>query len=322
LWVGFGIPLAGCSGVQSVLNAEGSAAEETAVLFWIMVMGGGLILLAVFLLALAALLFPSAWRKWLTSEQAIIGGGIVFPIVVLSALLVAGLAFIRSPSADPTANDLVRISVIGEQWWWRVQYLIPDGRRLESANEIRIPVGISSAVELTTADVIHSFWVPKLAGKLDMIPGRRTVLHLKPTKPGLSRGQCAEYCGGAHALMAFHVLAMELRDYESWLAREARPTIPPKDPVAIEGQKLFFSSGCGGCHAIRGTEARGIIGPDLTHVGGRVTIAAATLPNDASALARWIQDNQHIKPENRMPPFGIFTEAELSALSHYLAGLK
>jgi cytochrome c oxidase subunit 2 len=308
--------------VQSVLNAEGTAAEETAVLFWIMATGGSLILLAVLLLALAALVFPSAWRKWLSSEQAIIGGGMVFPVVVLTGLLVAGLLLIRSPSADPTAKDAVRISVIGEQWWWRVQYLTRDGRRFESANEIRIPVGISSAVELTTADVIHSFWVPKLAGKLDMIPGRKTLLHLKPTKPGLSRGQCAEYCGGAHALMAFHVLAMEPRAYESWLAREVLPTASPKDPAAIEGQKLFLSSGCGGCHAIRGTEARGVIGPDLTHVGSRVTIAAATLPNNPAAFARWIHDSQHIKPENRMPPFGIFTEAELSALSHYMAELK
>jgi cytochrome c oxidase subunit 2 len=222
----------------------------------------------------------------------------------------------------PATGKALQISVRGEQWWWRVVYANGAGRRIESANELRIPVGRPVELELTSADVIHSFWVPRLAGKLDMIPGRKTVLRLAATTPGTSRGQCAEYCGGAHALMSFYVVALPEPEFDTWLAHEGSPAARPENHDARMGQLLFLSHGCGGCHTIRGTSAIGTIGPDLTHVGGRMSLAAATLPNTATAIARWIADNQHIKPQNRMPPFGIFSPSELALLSTYLAGLK
>jgi cytochrome c oxidase subunit 2 len=222
-----------------------------------------------------------------------------------------------SPAGSGAAS--VRIAVIGEQWWWRVVYVAPDGRRIESANEIRIPVGQPVALELTTADVIHSLWIPKLAGKLDMIPGRKNVLNVVANEPGISRGQCAEYCGGAHAMMSLYVVAMPENEFETWLAREASPALVAQSGA---GQRLFFAGGCGACHAIRGTRAQGRIGPDLTHLGSRMSLAAATLPNRAEDIARWIRDSQHVKPENRMPPYGIFSADELAALAGYLADLK
>jgi cytochrome c oxidase subunit 2 len=305
-----------------VLESEGHEAERIAALFWILTAGGSVVLAAVVLLTLAALSGSDGWRQWLASERMVIVAGIAFPVVTLSALLVSGLLLTNANSKIPIGSENLRISVVGEQWWWRVGYADADGRRFESANEVHIPVGVRVAVELTTADVIHSFWVPKLAGKLDMIPGRKTVLHLQAMQAGVSRGQCAEYCGGAHALMAFNVVAMDRQVFEKWLAHEASPAIPRLNPREVEGRSLFLASGCGGCHTIRGTGAKGSIGPDLTHVGSRLSLAAATLPNDAPAFARWIRDNQHVKPENKMPPFRIFTEAELSTLSRYLADLK
>jgi cytochrome c oxidase subunit 2 len=236
---------------------------------------------------------------------------------MLSALLGYGFTAM-SANAPASSEKAMRIAVIGEQWWWRVIYQTRDGRRVESANELRIPVGQPVILELTSADVIHSLWIPTLAGKLDMIPGRTTRLRVIASKPGVSRGQCAEYCGGAHALMSFHVIATDATEFEAWLGREAAGA----QAADRKGEQLFQGSGCGACHAIRGTEAKGTIGPDLTHVGSRLSLAAAALPNDAASLARWIRDNQHIKPDNRMPPYRIFGEQELAALSAYLASLK
>ena len=164
--------------------------------------------------------------------------------------------------------------------------------------------------------------MPALAGKLDMIPGRTNSLTLEVTKAGISRGQCAEYCGGPHALMSFYVIAMPEDRFAAWLEREAANAQTPAGANAAAGQALFLSSGCLACHSVRGTEAQGTIGPDLTHVGSRHSLAAATLENDVAAFARWIRDGQHVKPENLMPPYDIFTESELSQLASYLDQLR
>jgi cytochrome c oxidase subunit 2 len=316
------ILLSGCDGggIQSILLPEGPEAQRILASFWIMVAGGGAIVALVGMLITAAL-SGSSWRQWLAGESIVIAGGIAFPVLVLTALLVHELLLTRTSSAAPAETKL-RISVVGEQWWWRIDYEATDGERFQTANEIRIPVGIPVAVELTSADVIHSFWVPKLAGKLDMIPGRKTHLNLQANEAGVSRGQCAEYCGGPHAFMSIYVVAMEENAFTRWLSQQKAAAILPINPIERRGSELFIAAGCGGCHAVRGTEAKGTIGPDLTHVGGRLSLAAATLPNNESGFARWIADNQHIKPENRMPPFRLFTKAELASLSAYLASLK
>ncbi|WP_119421689.1 cytochrome c oxidase subunit II [Desertibaculum subflavum] len=316
------LPLAGCEGVQSVLSPEGLSARRIALLAHVLFIGGAVILVGIVALTALSIYGGAGWRNRLASEKIVIGGGIVFPVVVLTALLVYGLAVTRVGGTDRAGPDALRIAVVGERWWWRVIYTDADGRRFESANEIRIPTGRPVELALTTADVIHSFWVPKLAGKLDMIPGRTNYQTVVAEVPGVSRGQCAEYCGGAHALMSFFVVAMPPDEFEAWLVREAGPAAAPGGAAASQGRQLFLRGGCGACHKVRGTPANGAIGPDLTHVGGRLSIAAATLETSPQAFARWIAENQHIKPENLMPPFRIFADDELDALATYLTSLR
>jgi cytochrome c oxidase subunit 2 len=315
------LALAGCDGVQSSLAPQGPEAARVFILFLVLTVGGAVILIGVIALTAIGLFARPRWRERLGNETLVIGLGLLFPIITLTALLAYGLTMTGATLHPPMPGAPLRVSVVGEQWWWRVVYR-DGGRSIESANELRLPVDRPVEIELGSADVIHSFWVPKLAGKLDMIPGRTTKLRLSVTTPGVSRGQCAEYCGGAHALMAFYVVALPPPEFEDWLAREASPAMAAASPEAMAGELLFMSHGCGACHRVRGTAAVGSIGPDLTHVGSRMSLAAATLPNDAAAFARWIVDNQHVKPQNRMPAFRIFSETELRALSVYLANLK
>lgn len=312
---------AGCVDVQSALNPAGGEAERIHTLSWILIIFCSVVFLGVAIATMIALFGSHRWRQRLAGERLVIGAGLIFPAAALSALL--GYSVMIMGMAGSVAGQAgLRVSVVGERWWWRVIYTARDGSRIESANELRVPTGQPVHVELTSADVIHSFWVPKLAGKLDMIPGRTNTLTLEVNKPGISRGQCAEYCGGAHAMMSFFVIAMPPADFEAWLARESEPAAVPVNEAEIQGHALFVQSGCGACHSVRGTAASGTIAPDLTHVGSRHSLAAATLPNNAEAFARWISDSQHIKPENLMPPFEIYTERELAQLSAYLGSLR
>lgn len=312
--------LAGCTGQQSAFVPTGVEAQRIDTLFWIMTIPGGLIFLGVLLAIALAMAGGAGPRRVLSSERFIAGAGIAFPVAVLSVLLIYGFVVLRAGAASN--GDGLRIGVSGERWWWRVTYTAGDGTTFEAANELHVPVGEPVTLELSSPDVIHSFWAPQLAGKLDMIPGRTNRLTLTATEAGISRGQCAEYCGGAHALMSFHVVAETPEAFDAWLAREAADALPPADARAQRGAQLFQQSGCGACHTVRGTGATGTIGPDLTHVGSRHSLAAATLPNDAGAFAAWIEDNQHIKPENQMPPFDIFSAAQLADLGLYLEGLQ
>jgi cytochrome c oxidase subunit 2 len=314
--------LAGCNQEQSAFAPTGAEAERIDALFRIMTAGGVLILIGVILLSAVAMYGDETLRSLLSSERFVTGAGIAFPIVVLTMLLVYGFVILGAGASAPPSDDGIRFAIRGEQWWWRVTYFDADGNSFESANELHVPVGQPVRLELTTADVIHSFWAPRLAGKLDMIPGRTNILTITATEEGVSRGQCAEYCGGAHAFMSFHVVAQTPEDFEAWVAKESEPAAKNEDERAARGGKLFLDAGCGGCHTIRGTAAAGTIGPDLTHVGGRRSLAAATLPNNAEAFANWISNNQHIKPENKMPPYNIFTQSQLEDLALYLEGLK
>ncbi|WP_026615668.1 cytochrome c oxidase subunit II [Ensifer aridi] len=316
------LALQGCAGVQSAFDPSGAEAERINALSWLLILSSVAVLVAVCLITAGALFGSERWRARISGERLVIGGGLVFPILVLSILLSYGFYLMGPGSPAGRADGRLRVEVVGERWWWRVTYVDESGRRVESANEIRLPVGRPVGVELTSADVIHSFWVPRLAGKLDMIPGRTNSLTLQATKAGISRGQCAEYCGGAHAFMSFYVIAMPEDQFAAWLEQEAGDAQIPTGADETAGQTLFLSSGCVACHSVRGTEARGTIGPDLTHVGSRHSLAAATLENDVSAFARWIRDGEHVKPENLMPPYDIFTEAELAQLSSYLDQLR
>ena len=308
--------------LQSVLVPSGADAERIAALAWTLFAGA----LCVFLVVGAALWIAmrgsAVARHRLAADKAVIVGGIVFPVVVLGALLVYGLSIMRQGIAAIAGPGALHVEVTGEQWWWRVIYRDADGSPIESANEIRIPAGRDVVLTLASADVIHSFWVPNLAGKVDMIPGRRHRLKLAAAKPGIYRGQCAEYCGGAHALMSLEVVALPEADFASWLASARDRAAEPSGEIERRGRDLFLSAGCGSCHAVRGTSAKGEIGPDLTRVGERRYIAAATLPTSRENLARFIVDGQHLKPGNGMPPFRVFSAAELDAVAAYLASLR
>jgi cytochrome c oxidase subunit 2 len=311
--------VSGCDGMQSAFSYLGPVSSRITVLTWIMLAAAVSITVLMCVLTLLSIAGPEGLRRKLSSEKSIVFGGIVFPVVVLSALLIYGFLILKAGGPLVQADNPVRISVVGEQWWWRVIYRHDDGSTTESANELRIPTGRPIEIELTTADVIHSFWIPAYAGKVDMIPGRVNTLHFQADKPGVVTGQCAEYCGGAHALMSFYTVAMAPRDYDGWLAKERTDAKPALDKT---GRELFLSSGCAGCHTVRGTPASGKIGPDLTHVGSRLSLGAGILPTTPETFAKWISQHQTIKPENLMPPFDIFSETELQALAVYLNGLE
>ena len=255
-----------------------------------------------------------------TASLLIIGGGVVAPTLVLGALIAYGMPLVPTV-LTPGADNGLRVHVTAKQWWWRVQYRSGD-ELIETANELRLPVGERVALELSSPDVIHSFWVPSLAGKMDMIPGRRTRIALEPLQTGTFRGTCAEYCGASHALMAFSVVVMERSEFRAWLEAQRRPAPSPTDPLRARGETAFLANGCTACHTIRGTSTAGVIGPDLTHVGSRPRIGAETVPNDPDALMRWITQPDRIKPGVHMPAFRALGNDDLSALAAYLGGLQ
>lgn len=307
--------------IQSVLHPRGFHADELATLAWVLFAGGGAIFLAVVALTALAVFGPAKRRAWLANVRTVLACGFVFPVATLFALLTYSLFTSRALMADGESPALT-IEVIGEQWWWRVNYLDARGRHdFATANEIRIPAGRTVELVLKSADVLHSFWVPNLAGKMDMIPGRANRLRVRASTPGVFRGQCAEYCGGAHARMAFHVVAEPTEVFQAWASRQREPAAPATGAIGELGQKVFVSS-CAACHTLRGTSAGGTLGPDLTHVGGRMAIAAGTLPTNAAALAAWIATSQHVKSGNLMPSFTGFSGEELNAVATYLVELK
>jgi cytochrome c oxidase subunit 2 len=304
----------------SALDPAGPFAGPVLTLSWVL-FGGGVAVLALVVVALGVALFgPPRWRARLGGERLVWIGGLAFPVVVLSALLIYGLG-LTSHLADAPRPGELRVRVTGEMWWWRVAYLDGQGREvLHDANEVHIPAGRPVVFELDSADVIHSFWVPRLGGKKDMIPGRRNLLRLQADAPGAYGGQCAEYCGGPHALMGLVVVAHAPAEFEAWRARQARPA--PAAAGAMPGAAVFAASGCGACHTVRGSAANGLAGPDLTHVGSRRTLGAGILPNNQGALAGWVADGQAIKPGNRMPAYPVLNGQELRAVAAYLESLK
>jgi cytochrome c oxidase subunit 2 len=308
-------------GMQSFLAPRGPHADYVAELSWVMFAGGGAILALVIAMTLLAMKAPAGLRRAIGRRSTVIVGGIAFPVVTLSALLVYGL--LGANALVTSAPAQLRVEVAGERWWWRVSYLHASGEAaLTTANEIRVPIGVPVEFRLTSPDVIHSFWVPSLAGKLDMIPGRVNAYRFEVRDPGVYRGQCAEYCGEQHAKMAFFVVAMPREEFDAWYAAEAAPARAPVGGFLVYGRDRFLANGCGACHRVRGTPADGTIGPDLTHVGGRLSLAAGELPNNVGTLAGWIASAQHVKPGNKMPSFDTLAGRELRAIAAYLESLK
>ncbi|HEX6490499.1 MAG TPA: c-type cytochrome [Gaiellaceae bacterium] len=309
---------------QNVLHPESKAEHAISTLWWVMLaacaVGFGVIVILLFLGWLRrnreSLPFGGGDRAGMV---IVVGLGVLVPIVILSLLFVWSDIYVL-PTTEPPAGAATKLSVqvIGHDWFWEVRY---PGTAAVTANEIHIPIKTPVDMLGTTADVIHSFWVPELNRKVDLIPGQVNRLLLEPERPGRYRGQCAEFCGLQHAHMAMYVFADPQPVFRAWLANMARPARKPRTALTRRGARLFQSLPCAGCHMIRGTGATGTAGPDLTHLASRTTLAALTIPNDSAALAGWIRDPQHDKPGNKMPGFSL-TSGDTAALVAYLESLK
>jgi cytochrome c oxidase subunit 2 len=309
--------LSACAGPQSALDPAGQQAWDVLLLFSVTLVGAALIWLALIGISIyAALSKPNKITERIGNRLVLVGG-VILPTIILAALLAFSLPLMPRWQAEPTN---LQVHATGEQWWWRVAYQdLPSGLSVGTSNEVHLPAGESVNFSLDTVDVIHSFWIPSLGGKMDMIPGRTNTLRLTPLEPGIYRGVCAEFCGPSHALMAFDVVVHERAEFEEWLAAEAAPArlVAETEP----GRILFLNSGCAACHAVRGLSEVGTIGPDLTHLASRRSLAAGILPNTGENLARWIRNPDEIKPDARMPDYAMLSEAEIDALVAFLQSL-
>ncbi|GGI03031.1 cytochrome c oxidase subunit II [Egicoccus halophilus] len=330
--------LAGCAGPEALLDARGPSAANTATLWWIMFAMGAAVYVVV--MVLIGLAFWRGRRRDIDDpalkvrdedtspavRRLVIFGGIVGPALVLLVLNLVSVPMgqavgDRGASAEGVegyAEEDVVVNVTAEVFWWRVEY---PGRDVITANEIHIPVGEEVRIRLTSEDVIHSFWVPKLAGKIDATPGHTTELVLEADEPGRYRGRCTEYCGIAHAQMIIHVVAQERDEFDTWVEQQQQPQPQPATERIEEGRQVFFGSSCVYCHTVDGHGPPNQIGPDLTHLASRETIGAGIMPNTRGNLAGWIVDPQAQKPGNLMPGTQIAGD-ELDALLDYLESLE
>jgi cytochrome c oxidase subunit 2 len=319
--------LVGCDRSLSSADPAGPQAERISDLTWVFTWLGS----AVFLVVVGFLVF-ALWRGHRRQESlegeeterrltVWVGGAVATTIVILLALLVANFATGRALAAFAEPEALT-IRVTGYQWWWKVEYLDPaPSRRVVTANEIHIPVGRRVRVEVASRDVIHSFWAPNLHGKIDLIPGYGGTTYLQADRAGVYFGRCAEFCGLQHARMDFRVIAEPEERFAAWYEGQIESAAIPADSLEAAGQEVFLSKGCVLCHTVRGTPAGSGVGPDLTHLASRTTIAAGTLPNTRGHLAGWVLDPQSIKPGARMPPNQL-NPGELHALLAYLESLE
>ena len=317
--------LAGCGGgKQNTLNPASPQEHKISVLFWIMmaVAWAGFALIV----GLLALGWVHRKKEGLpfgrgdkTGTGLVIGLGVAMPIVLLTVLFVYSDLFVLNSTAAPDARTTKRtVEIVGHQWFWEASY---PGTVAVTANDIHIPAGVRVNTVVRTVDVIHSFWVPELNRKIDLIPGQPNTVLLDASRPGTFRGQCAEFCGLQHANMSLVVYADPPARFRAWLANEAKPAREPSTPDEQRGREIFLSHTCSGCHTIRGTSADGHIGPDLTHVGGRQDLAGLVLGNTPANMLRWIHDPQHIKPGVKMPDLHL-SQAEERSVVAYLESLK
>jgi cytochrome c oxidase subunit II len=320
--------LGGCTGWQSALDVHGASAINLKQLIILIVVVCSVVWTLVMIALIVALwrnrsgrgqpllVDPDAERRMTISVVAAVAA----TVIIISAFTVASFFATRTLNA-PGSDDLT-IKVRGLQWWWGIEYFgSSSDQRFETANEIHIPVGRNVRLQLEGVDVIHSFWVPSLAGKQDLVPGRPNQLIVRAERAGIYRGQCAEFCGLQHAHMAFFVIAEEQPVFDDWVRLQRQKATVLSDPEVAAGQQAFLARQCAACHAIRGTSADGKMGPDLTHVGGRKYIAAGLLETTRGSLAAWIADPQTLKPGNNMPMVPLNAE-ELRSISAFLASLK
>jgi cytochrome c oxidase subunit 2 len=324
--------LAGCGGVQSALEPAGPQAARVERLWWFLL----IVATSVFVLVVAALLratrhgvrardrrsvAPSMEAKRERRMIAVVSAATVVTVIILFAFLIVNFSTERA-LGSLQGDDAVAIEVVGAQWWWRVRYVdsVPS-RNVVTANEIHVPVGVTIKLTLEATDVIHSFWVPSLVGKRDLIPGRSATLWLRADSAGVYRGQCAEFCGHQHAKMAFTVVAEPRVEFDAWLNRQREPAATPVTADQRAGRDVFLRGPCALCHTIRGTDAGGVTAPDLTHLASRGSIAAASIPNTRGHLGGWIANPQGVKPGAKMPAVTL-SSADLQSLLSYLESLR
>jgi cytochrome c oxidase subunit 2 len=317
------ICLSGCTGSQSALDAAGASASALKQLIILIVIVCAAVWLLVMLVLAWSLLRSRDGRRTAGNDRKarkVVAAAVAATVFIIAGLTIA--SFYTTRQIGPSSKAALTVTVRGQQWWWQFIYAGNglDGE-FQTANELHIPVGQDVKLRLESADVIHSFWVPSLAGKLDLIPGRTNELTLHADRPGIYRGQCAEYCGLQHSHMAVLVIAEDEASYQQWIQAQRRERLPPTDAQVAAGEAVFTSKPCAACHTIRGTSAAGTNGPDLTHVGSRETIGAGLLPNTRGSLAAWIADPQTLKPGNNMPLVPLSAE-ELKQVSAYLESLK
>ena len=321
-----------CGGIHNALNPSGPQAHNLSRLWWLMF----IVCSAVFVIVMIAVFLSlrnrtgdsqatpqiEPPREQERKRSNVVVTAVTITVVILFVFLIASFSAGRSMTAGLEHKNGLTVEITGHQWWWEVRY--PDASAnniFTTANEIHIPIGVPVTFSLKGGDVIHSFWVPNLAGKKDLIPGKINTMWLQADKPGVYRGQCAEYCGLQHARMALWIVAEPQEQFNAWRQSQAGTSIPPSSDSQKRGQQVFLTSTCVMCHAINGTPAGSNIGPNLTHVASRNMIAAATLVNTREHLAQWIRDSQTFKPGNKMPQNNL-SDADLNSLVDYLQSLK
>jgi cytochrome c oxidase subunit 2 len=311
--------------LQSVLNAAGIQAGRIESLWWAIFWTTTVVTVIVLTVLFVAVRRGAKASQSTTDDRTllrVVGVASVATIVILIGLLVRSVITSRAIASERNDANPLLIEVTAYQWWWNFEYEHPEPeQRVRTANELHLPVGRPIAIKLLASDVIHSFWVPSLHGKLDAIPGHETTLYLRIDKPGIYRGQCAEYCGLQHAHMAFVIFAESSDDFEKWIQSQRQTAHQPESDQEKRGLQLVQQSACVMCHTIRGTAAGGRIAPDLTHVATRATIGAGVLPRDAAHLSDWIRDPQHAKPGNRMPALAL-PDGDREAIVAYLEQLR
>jgi cytochrome c oxidase subunit II len=334
------VALAGCAAPQDFMHAAGPAARGLASLGWFALLLFSAVTVVVWLL----LFWITLRRKGTLAEHApidanggqrwIVVGGFLLPAAILAIVFISMLQTLAANpmaclDAKGTGTDALcavgvpEIRVTGQQWWFNAEYLFdPPASNITAPTEIHIPVGRPVDIELETRDVIHSFWVPKLHGKVDLVPGMTNRIRIQADEPGVYQGQCGEYCGMQHAKMRLQVVAQTAEEFQAWMRAQRAPSVEPASDRIRMGRQVFEQAACVVCHTVRGTRAQGQFGPDLTHVASRLYIAGGTLNNDTANLEAWVTHAQSLKPGAQMPDLTQFTGVQLSALAAYLQSLK
>jgi cytochrome c oxidase subunit 2 len=292
--------VAGCGRSPSTLTPEGTKADVATWSWWLLFAVAAAVCLIVIAMTVLAAVFRRGQKPVRTGDgkKYVLVLGVILPSIVFAGVFALSITGIVK-TASPPSKTHITIEVIGHQWWWEFRY---NGTKAVIADELHVPVGTPVRLRLKTDDVIHSFWIPQITPKMDLIPRRENQTWLSVAKAGSYTGECAEYCGLQHAHMQFTLVAQPPGDFQQWLDRQSQDAGTPTTASVRRGENVFTTSTCATCHTIRGTSADGTLGPDLTHVGSRGRLAGGAIPNDAGHMAGWIANSQSIKPGNKMPP--------------------